>query len=120
MVKVCEISNPGESLAFAQFKSNQGLSHKEICDLFGCSLEESKAWSSGYAPSYVNEVAILGNSILEKAKLKSMSDVDRQHFEHRAELLEKENEALKAENENLKGMLSGASESILKALEWTE
>jgi hypothetical protein len=91
-----------KSLAFAQFMSNQGLSHSEIAVIFNCTSEESRNWANGSAPQEINQTAIIINQILERQKLKDMPDIDRQHFEHRSEVIVKENEELKAENSRLR------------------
>lgn len=82
-------------LAFAQFKANQSLSHKEICQIFGCDLTRSKEWAQGYAPAHINEIAILLNKVLEFCKQKNMSDTDSQYFEKEKSKVVKENEELK-------------------------
>lgn len=95
------------SLVFAHFKSTQGLSYRDICTLFCCSMKEAKDWERGNAPDEVNQIALIVNEIQERLKIADMSDIDRQLFEHRSEKLTNENEALKGEVAELKRRLAG-------------
>ena len=87
---------------FAQFKSNQGLSIRDLSEIFNKHPKDIQLWVEGGAPSEITNIAIICNDVLERQKLKDMPDIDRQQFEHRSELLVKENNRLKAEIAELK------------------
>lgn len=76
-----------KNLIFAEFKAFQDLSYYEVCNLFGCTLQESMAWARGDAPEEIDRIALIANKVAEKARLRGMSDTDKQYFEKQKENL---------------------------------
>jgi len=97
-----------DSKILAIFKSNQGLSHRNIADIFGVSPNEARHWEVHGAPAQVNAAAFALNVIMErwKGERGSFNDVDYQHLLHNAEKLQKENMGLRGEIALLKAELS--------------
>ena len=93
---------------FTQFKSNQGLSNSDLSQIFNRHPEDIRQWVETQAPTEVTKIVAICNDILERQKLHDMPDIDRQQFEHRAELLNKEIVSLKAEVERLNKLIDVA------------
>lgn len=75
------------NLIFAEFKAFQDLSHRDVCQLFGCSMQESMEWARGNAPAEIDRIALIANKVAERARLRGMSDTDIQYFEKQKENL---------------------------------
>jgi len=79
------------NLIFAEFKAFQDLSYRDVCQLFGCTMQESMEWARGNAPADIDRIALIANKVAEKARLRGMSDTDIQYFEKQKEASEQEN-----------------------------
>lgn len=61
-------------MAFAEFKAFQDLSYKDVCELFGCSMEKAKKWTKDGAPAEINYIAMIANKAAERARLRGMKE----------------------------------------------
>lgn len=91
-----------------RFKSNQGLSNKDIATIFQVPAKTATAWIKGKdLDPKAEAVALALNTMMERWKMEtgSWNDVDYQHLLKNAENLQKENDSLREEIQQLKTLL---------------